>query len=231
MLGPDHTRETEAEQRLDAATDALNATDTYRFETDITVVASGEDRTERVDVEATGGVNLATRVMWANATHDDETRRSYTLNRTVYRECGERWNGWGVEELNDDADWASHTPAVRQLSLLASGSLYHNGTDTVDGREAVLLVGEPTAEAVTQYQERRSRSLFGGPSVENAEVRVWLDPQTNRPIKSDVRFEVSGGGGSATAEVTTRFTGYDDPVSVTNDAAASDTVYDLGCPG
>lgn len=231
VLGSDHTREEQAEQRLDAATGALNDTDTYRFETEMTVVATAEDRTERVDVDATGGVDIPERAMWTNATRDDETRRSYALNRTVYQECGDPWDGWGVEELDDADDWATYTPAVRQLSLLESGSLYYNGTDTVDGEEAVLLVGEPTADAITQYQERRSRSLFGGPSIDDTEATVWLDPETDRPLRTEIRFEVSGDDGSATASVASRFSGYGEPVSVTNYSAAADTVYELGCPG
>jgi hypothetical protein len=96
---------------------------------------------------------------------------------------------WGVDEREAD-DWSTLTPAARQLSLLESGSLYHNGTETVDGEETTVLLGEPTSEALTRYQERRSPSLFGGPNVENAEVRVWLDGETDRPRQTRFEFEV-----------------------------------------
>jgi hypothetical protein len=169
--------------------------------------------------------------MRSNATFEDETRRSYTLNRTAYRECSEPWDGWGTEELDADGDWATHTPGHRQLSLLESGSLYYNGTTTLDGEEAVLVTGEPTADAITQYQERRSQSLFGGPNVQNAEVRVWLDPETDRPRKTEVRFEVDADGGSASARLTTTFGDYGEPVSVTHYALSAEQMYELGCPG
>lgn len=233
VLGPDHTREERAEERLAAATDAVAATESYRFETEMTVVATADDRTETVAVDLTGAVNATERRMRANATRDGETRQSVTLNRTVYQECGDPWDGWGVEELESDGedDWASHTPAVRQLSLLESGSLYWNGTETLDGREVVVLRGEPTTEALTRYSERRRRSLFGGPNVEDAEVTVWLDAETDRPRKTHVRFEVSGDGGSATAELTSRFRGHRDPVSISPAPRYAEDTYDLGCPG
>lgn len=230
VLGPDHTREEQAKARLAAANDALNTTETYRFETDMTAVATADGRTERIDVDGTGAVSHAKQVMWMNATHEGETRRAFVLNRTVYQECASPWNGWSVEELDEDEDLASQTPAVRQLALLESGSLYHNGTDTVDGEEAVLLVGEPTADAVKQYQERRSGSVLGGPSIENPEIRVWLEPKTDRLRRTTVRFEVSGDDGSATAELTSRFFRYDDSVTTPNPPSDDETVYELGCP-
>lgn len=231
VLGPNPTREARAVSAVDNATAAVTAANTYQYETDVTVVASADDRTERVDVQGTGAVDLGAREMRSNATFQGETRRSYTLNRTAYRECGEPWDGWGVEELEADGDWRTQTPVHRQLSLLEAGSLYYNGTTTVDGEKAVLVTGEPTADAITQYRERRSRSLFGGPSVENAEVRVWLDPETDRPLKTDVRFEARGDGGSATARLPTTFGGYGDPVSVTHYALSAEDTYELGCPG
>ncbi|WP_123536416.1 LolA-like protein [Halosimplex salinum] len=204
LLGPDHTRDERAESALADARDAVDDTERYRFEADIGVVATVDDRTERVDVRLNGTVDAADQRIHGFAERDGEAFESYLDNRTRYQECGGMFDRWAVEEHEVD-DWSTLTPAVRQLSLLESGSLSHNGTETVDGEETTLLVGEPTTDALTQYQERRSRPVLGGPSIDDAEVRVWLDGETDRPRKTRVEFEVSQDGNTATAATTMRF--------------------------
>lgn len=231
QFAPNHTREERAVEALDDATDALATTETYRFESEMTVTADTDGHSERVDVDVTGAVDAAAREMRSNATVDGESRRTFVLNRTVYRECTRPWDGWAVEELDDDAEWGSQSPAVRQLSLLESGSLYWNGTDTVDGERAVLVTGEPTADALTEYREERSRPLIGGPSVDDVELRAWLDADTGRPLRTELRLTVSKGDATATARMTTAFGDYGGPVSVDLPADARTNRYELGCPG
>jgi len=231
VLGADHTREDPAEDRLAAATAAMDAVETYSYETDIQVVASGEDRTERLTVALTGAVNHTERRVLSNATFQGERYRTYTLNRTVYSECGDPWGGWGVEELDEDGPWRNHTPAVRQLSLLESGSLYLNGTEMIDGRETTLLYGRPTSEALTRYSDRRTGSAFGGPDVEDATVRVWIDEETDRVRQVEVQFDVRGDGATASATLSSRFSAFDEPVSVSGHARFAQNARETGCPG
>jgi hypothetical protein len=229
LLGASHTREERATRALDNASATLDGTETYRFESEMSVVATADDRTERVDIGLTGAVDVGAHEMRTNATLEGETYRSYLLNRTVYQECaGTVWD-WGTRET--ETNWSVQTPARRQLALLRSGSLYWNGTVDIDGESALLLTGEPTGEAITRYQERRSRSLLGGPSVENARMKVWLDPETSRPVKTDLRFEVKEGGNTATARVRSRFADYGTPVAVEVPTEARDDPLEMGCPG
>ncbi|WP_415378797.1 hypothetical protein [Halosimplex sp. TS25] len=229
LLGPDHTRDERAESALADARDAVNDTETYRFDGDLSVVATVDDRTERVDVRLNGTVDAAAQRMHGFAERDGEVVESYLHNRTRYQECGGMMDMWAVTERDAD-DWSTLTPADRQLSLLESGSLYYNGTETLDGEETVLLVGEPTTEALTRYQERRSRSLLGGPTVENAEVRVWIDEETDRPRETRVRFEVSQDGNTATATMTTRFHDYGSDVSVDVPVIPEEERWSGECP-
>lgn len=226
MLGPDYTREERAVEALDNATDALASTESYRFESDMTV--SADSRTEQIDL--TGAVNVTTREIRMNATNDGRSRRAFVQNRTVYQECTAPWDGWGVEEL-DDTERVNQTAAARQLSLLESGSLYWNGTETVDGERAVVLTGEPTADAITRYSDEQSQPLIGGPKIDDAEQRVWLDADTWRLLRTELRFTMTARGKTATAEMTTTFGGYDEPVSIDLPAEARTNQYELGCPG
>ncbi|WP_436907278.1 hypothetical protein [Halosimplex marinum] len=232
VLGPDHTREERAVAALADAREAVNDTDTYRFDGDLRVVATADGETERVGIDMNGTVDAAERRMHSTAVRGGETYESYVIDGTAYQECGGPMgmDMWGVENVTAD-DWRMGTPAARQLALLESGSLFHNGTRTLDGREAVLLVGRPTTDALTKYQERRDRSLLGGPSVDDAEVRVWIDPETYRPLRSAVRFEVSRGGNTATARIEMTFADYGADLSVDVPAIPDEETWGAGCPG
>ena len=231
LLGTDHTREERAVTALDNTTDTLTATETYRFESKMTVIAATDSRTERIDVGLTGAVDVADHKMRQKATRDGESRRAFVLNRTVYQECAPPWDGWAVEDPAEDVRWLNQTPAARQLSLLESGSLYWNGTEPVDGERAVVVTGEPTVDALTEYREDRSQPVFGGPSIEDPELRAWVDADTGRLLRTELRFTVSKGDNSATATMTTTFADYGDPVSVELPAEARTNQYELGCPG
>lgn len=231
-LGPDHTREERAVEVLDNARDSLASTDSYTFESHMTITASdAEGRTEVVTTGLTGAVDTSAQKMRSNGTSGDQSRETFVLNRTVYRECTDRWGGWGVTELEDGSNWTERTPAARQLSLLESGSLYWNGTETVDGNRAVVITGEPTADALTQYQNDQPQPLSGGPNVEDVELRAWLDADTGRPLRTELRFTISQNGNTATATMTTTFDAYGDPVSVELPAEARTNQHELGCPG
>lgn len=231
VLGPDYTRQERAVAALNDAHNATAAVQTYRFESDMTVTATADGRTERVDVDLTGAVDTANRTMRTNATRDGESRRSFVLNRTVYRECASPWDGWGVEDVDDGGEWSEQTPAVRQLSLLESGSLYWNGTRTVDGERVAVVTGEPSTDALTEYQDDRPTPVFGGPSVEDPRIRARLDADTGRLLWTEFSFTVADGDTTASATMTTTFGDYGDPVSVDLPEDARSDPYELGCPG
>ncbi|MFC7019680.1 MULTISPECIES: hypothetical protein [Haloarcula] len=231
LFAPDHTREERAVGTLDDATDALESTESYRFESHMTVTTSADGRSERVDVDLTGAVDVADREMYQQATRDGESRRAFVLNRTVYRECAPPWDGWAVEDPAEDDRWLNQTTAARQLSLLESGSLYWNGTESVDGERTVVVTGQPTVDALTEYRDDQSRPVFGGPNIEDPELRAWIDADTGRLLRTELRFTVSKGDNSATATMTTTFGDYGDPVSVELPDEARSNQYELGCPG
>lgn len=228
LLGPDHTRDERAVETLENATDSIESVDSYRFASELTVAT--DDYGEQIDVSLSGAVNASTRETRSTATLDGESVRSFVSNQTAYQECQSPWSGWGVEEL-DDGEWMDRTPAVRQLSLLESGSLYWNGTDTVRGEQAFVITSEPTADALTTYREERSGSLFGGPSFDETRLRAWLDSDTGRPLQTELQFTVSDGGESAEATMTTTFADYNAPVSVDIPVAVHTNQHESGCPG
>ena len=223
-------RDDRAVAALEETRAAVEAAETYRYDTDLHVEARGDGRTRRVDARVTGTVDVAGKRMNSTTEVEGETLRGYVVNRTAYQECGRMNAFWGVENRTAD-DWDSLTPAYRQLSLLSDAALRFEGGATVDGRDATLVVGEPSPAALSQYDEDRSRPLFGGPEVRDVRMAVWIDNATDRPLRTRLSFEVADGDNTANARMETRFSGYDEPVAIEVPEEAFEDQLELGCPG
>lgn len=230
ILADDPPRDEQAVASIDETRDALDAVETYRYETDLRVTATADGRTERVDARVEGAVNATARRMNSTSESESQTRHAVLVNRTAHRECPRPWSFWAVENQSAE-DWDALTPAYRQLSLLDSGALRHEGTATVGGRNATLVVGEPPASALRRYNEGGSQPLFGGPEISDATLEVWIDDETGLPLRTRLRFTVSSREGSATARMDTRFDGYGEPVTVEVPEEALADPLEHGCPG
>lgn len=209
---------------------AVDDVETYRYETDLRIQATADGRTERVHATISGAVDSSARRMNSTTDVDGRTVEAYLVNRTAYQQCTRMRSFWGVENESAE-DWDALTPANRQLSLLESGDLRYEGGTTVDGRAATLVVGEPSAEALARYSEDRNRPLLGGPEIHDVRLAVWIDNETDLPVRSRLRFSVSSGDGSGSARMETRFTDFGDPVSIEVPEEAREDQLELGCPG
>jgi len=150
----------------------------------------------------------------------------------AYQECEDPW-GYAVENASTDRRWASKTPLHRQLALFERSNVYWRGNRTLDGNRTVLVIAYPTADTLQSLPDRRRA---GGVEVsrwtlENATARLWIDPDTNRPVRSELTLEIEQRGATATAHMTVRYRDYDEPVDVSIPAAARDDPMKTGCPG
>jgi len=228
MLGsdPDPTREQRAVDTLDNATDALAEVETHRSNSELSVTAGNR----RVTGETSSIVDFEERRARTTGTIQGTETASYLVNNTAYVDCQQPW-GWGMEEFDSDEDWAAiASPAARQLSMLDSGDLYWNGAETVDDTEAILLTGSPSEASFDQPSVGGSSSLDDA-NLDDATVRLWLDTENYRPIRSDIEFVISAEGESATATVTTEFDSYDEPVTIDVPDEATRDPREHGCPG
>lgn len=226
-LGDDPTRDDRAVDALENSTAALEAAETYQYESEVTVSGGGQ----RIDVSAVGTVDVDERAMFTNTTHDGETRGVYVIEDTAYTECQSPWSGWGVEEFEEDY-WPAETPAHSQLSMFETGDLHWNGTETVDDREVVRLTGSPSADALDDGTAGATPVFdFGGPSIDETSATLLIDAETDRPLETTLEFTVSNGGETASGSITTRYDAYDEDVSIDLPYEATVDQYELGCPG
>ncbi|MBX0294764.1 hypothetical protein [Haloarcula nitratireducens] len=230
VFGDEPVREERAIERLDAARERAETVESYRYEVDIdaSTTASGE----RIDGSGSGRVNVTTRRQAANVTVGGSVAGSYVDDRTAFEQCRTDGLSWGKENVSAGGNWTELTPLGRQLSVLSTGDLYYNGTETVDGRRTVHLSSHPSPSALEESDAGAgNRPVFGSPGVDSVTVDIWLDETTNLPVRSRVTVRVSGDGETATATLTTRFRDYGDRVEVTIPDDVRSDAMELGCPG
>ncbi|WP_135304439.1 LolA-like protein [Haloarcula amylovorans] len=230
VFGDEPVREERAVERLDAARERADTVESYRY--DVAIGVSTTAGGERIDGSGSGRVNVTTRQQAANITIDGSVAGSYVDNRTAFKQCRPGGPFWGKEELSAERNWSEFTPLGRQLSVLSTGDLYDNGTETVDGRRTVHLSGHPSPSALEESDDGAgNRPLFGSSNVDHVTVDVWLNETTNLPVRSRITVRVSGDGETATATLTTQFRDYGDQVAVTVPHDVRADAMELGCAG
>lgn len=225
---PSDDRAVEARERFAAAVDDA---DSYRFESRIGVVATAGDESRSVRATGEGVVSRSERRIRSTGESGGDHRRSYTRNYTAYRECAEPWGGWGVDELDESTPWVEYTPLGRYRAILNDSRVYWGGTETVDGTETVVVVAHPTKEALTSTTSSRAGTDLGGVDLKNATLKLWLDRESDLPVRSLLRIEIERGGATGTATVRTTYADYGAPVNVSTPAGFYGERYELGCPG
>ncbi|WP_435179779.1 hypothetical protein [Halorussus sp. AFM4] len=227
---PSDDRALDALNRTEAALDSVS---TYRFSSEMRVSASKGDRSRTVSATTDGAVDLRNRRLHVATEVEGRTRDVYVDGYERYTECGSPWSGWSVKNLSESTSWAAFAPAGRQLALLDRTNVYWRGNETVDGNLTNVVVAYPSKEALVDLQ-RRDRA--GAPdlrdaNLKNATVKLWSDAETGLPVRSLLDIELKKNGATATARVTTTFSGYGDTVNVTVPESARTDQHEFGCPG
>ncbi|MDS0221661.1 hypothetical protein NDI54_09895 [Haloarcula sp. S1AR25-5A] len=218
---------------IEEANNSIAAVESYQFEMGMHVAASDGDQSQSARVDGSGAVNVSTKRMQATTRTQDQTVETYVDGYKAYQGCQDPWGGYGVENVSRSEPWATATPLHRQLLLFERSNVYWQGNETLDGTRTVLVTASPSTETLQSVMDRRQGSsvdLDRG-SLENATARLWLDPETNRPVQSELRLKISQRGATATATLTLHYTDYGTPVSVSVPPDVYDNQYQLGCPG
>ncbi|EMA11818.1 hypothetical protein [Haloarcula marismortui] len=218
---------------VEEANRSIASVDAYRFQMDMHVTASDGDQSRTVSVDGDGAVNVSEKRMQATTQMQDQTVTSYVDGYRAYQGCQDPWGGYAVENVSRSEPWATATPLHRQVLLFERSNVYWKGNETRNDNRTVLVTASPSAETIESLMDRRQAGgmdLNPG-SLENATARLWLDPETNRPVQSELDIEISQRGATATATITVQYTDYDEPTSVSIPSEVSDDPYELGCPG
>jgi len=218
---------------IEEANSSVAAIETYRFEMEMHVAASDGEQSRTVRVDGDGAVNVSAKRMQATTRTQDQTVESYIDGYKAYQGCQEPWDGYAVENVSQSEPWTTATPLHRQLTLFERSNVYWRGNKTVDGNRTVLVTASPSAETLESLMDRRQAGdmdLNRG-SLDNATARLWLDPDTNRPVQSELRLKISQRGVTATATLTVQYSDYGEPAAISIPPEVDDDPYELGCPG
>lgn len=223
---------------LNRSQDAMAEVTSYRTTVDGRVEATGNDEEMTLSLTGTVAVNATTQQMNATARVRGErdiarrsgTQQTYVDGYTAYAECARI--GWERQNLSEARPWLTYTPVGQQLGVLEETNVYWNGTESVDGTEAAVIVAYPTQEELQAVPNVRSGTAtdVADANLDNATLRVWIDTDTGRPLKARRHIRVSGSGTTATATVTLRFTDYDEPTTVTPPELDEETFWKTSCP-
>jgi hypothetical protein len=217
---------------IEEANSSIATVETYRFDMEMDVAASDGEQSRTVRVDGGGAVNVSAKRMQATSRTQDQTIQSYVDGYKAYQGCQEPWGGYAVENVSRSEPWATATPLHRQLLLFERSNVYWQGNETLDGNRTVLITASPSAETIESLMNRRQAGdmdLNRG-SLENATARLWLAPDTNRPVQSELRIKISQRGATATATLTVRYRDYGEPTAISIPPDVYDDPYELGCP-
>lgn len=224
---PSDDRAVELRDRVD---DAVADAERYRFDTHLSVAATDGETSRSVNVDGEGAVDRAERRLRSVAETEGQRRRSYVDGYTAYQECAEPWDGWGVDELDEERAWHRYTPLGRTLELLNESRVYWQGTESVNGTETAVIVAHPTAETLSSVADRQGTSLDSS-GLQNATLTLWVDRETALPVRSRLELDLQRGGATAGATATTEYAGYGASVNVSIPSSVYGDQHELGCPG
>ena len=219
---------------LNETTAAVEQVETYSVDQETYVRAEGQDGSRTVRVSGTGNVDRQRQRMWMQATVDGTTKQSYIDGFTGYKECGGMWDDYVVENLSRDHGWDVHTPLGNQLELLEHTNVYWGETATIDGNETVVIYAHPSKQTLVDFSKRRHRETTDLQEVnlKNATLTLWVDPDTHRPVQSQLELEMAKGGATAIARITIDYADYNEPISIEIPAAVRDPDNHAAfCPG
>lgn len=239
--GPDRApSDDRALNALEESRAAVADLTSYRTSLEARVVASAED--EQITLHLSGDVLVNASLRRMNATaevdtqsaqvRDAESQMAFIDEFTAYNECGRM--GWERQNLSRSEAWLTYTPIGQQLATLNRTNVYWRGSETVDGQNASVIVGYPTEEDLQAVPNVRGTGVtesIDSAAIENVTVTVWIDAETDRPIKATRDVKVRKDGNTATANGTFQFDGFDEPTPVTLPEIDEDVVWKSGCPG
>lgn len=101
------------------------------------------------------------------------------------------------------------------------------------GQSTHLLEGYPTPSDIRDLTPTRqaARSQLQRATIRNITVQLWIDPETNRPLRSDLRIELTVQDESSVLQFSYRFTAYNPAIDITVPADVYDHTWKTGCPG
>ncbi|NHN60622.1 MULTISPECIES: LppX_LprAFG lipoprotein [Halorussus] len=234
--GPSTATSADAAAVKRAAVSAMADVETYRIDANIVTLISSNNVERRTVTNSTGAVDRTERELRINRTARVAGRSNsvstYVVNRTLYQRSPQLTRAfsskWVQRNLsgNFSQRWSSLDTLTRQRELLNISDVELVGRETVDGTAAYVLEATPDAERYANLSANVSTRSVG--TVENVSVTYWIAEDSHLPVRSNTTINstvsVRGRQMDLHQELTLRFSGYGDDVSVRLPPAAETAV-------
>lgn len=202
----------DAEQLQADAVAATGDATMYAFDFDQCLTSRSEQGALRLGVEGDGETDAAERltrtdvVMTMGSTCGEDARRfpseAYHVQNTLHEREGGEWNTTNVDEF-----WQ---PTDQDVALLDGADVTAVGTETVAGRETVLLDVDPASdETISTYGLHPAvinDLLQAGVEIESANVTQYVAAESpRRVLRTEIELTAVSGGNEFTGNLTTTY--------------------------
>mgnify|MGYP000191628523 CR=1 FL=1 len=224
---------TDANQLRDDAASEMASADTYRMEMRMQVSAGGRGTTVTQHAVFDHGAERAR----VNATSAGRSTTTYIDGTTAYVHVG---GVWRTQDISATEPWNNNSGLRQQRAVLESATVSVNGSATVDvrrtdgspstsetqsvsedGVETTVLAVDPETEELRSVVTQRAGNL-DAVEIEDATYRMYVADDTHRLRKVEMNLSMTVAGQPATANATTTFSAYGEPVNVTVPEEATD---------
>lgn len=216
---------------------AMESVKTYHVETNATMRTTANGMTQSRTILTDAAFDRTAQGFQVNQTVKSggasQKVQMYFVDGTLYRHSAAYTSRYGSEwiKTNQTAGlWSRMDTLTRQRALLANATVTANGTATVDGIETRVLEADVDISAAKKAMESRlKQSGLGNAKLNVSDVtqRLWVNPETNRPIKTvtNMTYTVKAMGQSIeqTQHIKISFD-YESPVSISLPAGAENAV-------
>jgi len=215
---------------------AIDGVESYHLTSNTTIVQAANNQRQTRELVSEGAFDRANERFRVNQTVSvsgmSQEVSSYLVNGTVYEYSPIYASQYGSEWVTLDADagiFAQQDVLGRQEGYLANASVTTAGTETINGTEVQVFEADVNETATTAAITARLGSA--GQNVEynvtSVEQRLWIDTETDRPLRTAFSMNATvtqaGQTTDLTMEADMRFT-YDGEVSITLPEGAESAV-------
>lgn len=225
--GTPSAEQVDAEQIKSDTLAAFDAVETYRVSSDTTIVQSFNEQQQRQTIEMEVWVDRPDQRIHTEETISvgAQSRETslYFRDGTIYQHNPDFTAEYGSEWVTIEADpgfFTQQDRLARQRAFFDNATVSMDGTERVNGTETSVLAADVDEEATSEAIKAR----LGGANdnfeydVSNIDQRVWVDTETNQPIKTTTQMNatVTAQGQSVSLQLDSEMSfDYEEDVTVT----------------
>ncbi|MFB6202070.1 MAG: DUF6612 family protein [Halorhabdus sp.] len=181
-----------------AVLSAMQNVEAYHIDSNTTIVQSANNRQRTQRIIAEGMFDRAAREL---EVHNEIHVAGLTQNTSVFFVDGtlyehnprytSRYGSAWVKVNASDAFFSQQDTLTRQRAFLANATVTVAGTELIEGNEVRVLNADVDEAATREAIMARLGSTGGQVNVTSVTQRLWVDTETNRPVRTTLSMNAT----------------------------------------